>query len=167
MNQNFLERLEAEAACTRLLHAYGRAIDWNDEAGLAQLFWPDATIDLGFFAGNGEEAVIFLMANAAMSERRYHATSNICLQVFGDQALADSCCITHAVAAAEAGSNGWQTFYGRYLDRLERRDGEWRFAERRFLLNFHHVGCAEESPVLANVARAAGLSPDHPLFRFR
>ncbi|MEP6869884.1 MAG: nuclear transport factor 2 family protein, partial [Novosphingobium sp.] len=100
MSQSLMDRLEAEAACTRLLHAYGRAIDWQDEAGLAQLFWPDAMIDLGFFTGSGTEAVGFLMANAATSERRFHATSNILLEINGDVALADSTCITHAVAAA-------------------------------------------------------------------
>lgn len=167
MTQPLLERLEIEAACIRLLHAYGRAVDWQDEVGLAELFWPDAEIDLGFFKGNGEEAVAFLMANAATSERRFHATSNVLLTVAGDLALADSCCITHAVSADDQGQHGWQIFFGRYLDRLERRGGEWRFAERRFVLNFHHSGRDPESPLLAAVPRAAELDPQHPLFRFR
>lgn len=167
MTTQQLDRLEAEAACTRLLHAYGRAIDWLDEDGLARLFWPDASVDLGFFAGNGTQAVAFLLANASTSARRFHATSNILLEVSGDSAFADSCCITHAVGEDEQGQADWQIFFGRYLDRLERRGGEWRFAERRFLLNFHHAGRDAEAAVLAPVPRAAMLSPDHPLFRFR
>lgn len=156
------ERFSIEMACTRLLHAYGRAIDWQDRAGLACLFWPDALVDLGFFKGNGVEAVDFLLANAAQSERRFHATSNIMLHVDGASVLADSCCTTHAT-----GAGNWQLFFGRYLDRLECRDGEWRFAERRFLLNFYHQGTLDEPPPLAAVQRADGLTPDHPLFRFR
>lgn len=167
MTQALLDRIEAEAACTRLLHAYGRTVDWQDEAGLAQLFWPDASIDLGFFKGNAAEAVAFLMANAATSERRFHATSNTLFDITSDQALADSCCITHAVSAGENGQHDWQVFFGRYLDRFERRGGEWRFAERRFLLNFHHTGRDAESPLLAAVPRAAQLDPENSLFRFR
>jgi hypothetical protein len=162
-----IERLLAEAECTRLLHAYGRAIDWQDHEGLARLFWPDALIDLGFFKGNGEEITTFLLANAARSERRFHATSNILLRIEGDGAQADSCSITHAVGDDGAGGLGWQIFFGRYLDRLERRAGEWRFAERRFLLNAHHEGACTEAPLLAAVPRADQFTPDHPMFRFR
>jgi len=167
MAEDATTRLLAEAECTRLLHAYGRAVDWQDREGLALLFWPDAIIDLGFFKGDGEEATSFLLANAALSLRRFHATSNIVLRIDGDIALADSCSITHAVGDDGAGGQGWQLFYGRYLDRLERRAGEWRFAERTFLLNAHHSGTYGDSPLLAAVPRADDFTPHHPLFRFR
>jgi hypothetical protein len=167
MTETSIELLLAEAACTRLLHGYGRAVDWQDRAGLARLFWPDATIDLGFFTGNGAEVTDFLLANAARSERRFHATSNIQLSITDDIALADSCCITHAVGDGGTGGLGWQLFFGRYLDRLERRAGEWRFADRRFLLNAYHAGACNEPPQLATVDRAERFTPDHPLFRFR
>jgi hypothetical protein len=162
-----LERIWAESECTRVLHAYGRAIDWQDREGLAALFWPEARIDLGFFEGDGAEAVEFLLANAARSQRRFHATSNVLLRIEGDSALADSCCVTHALSEGEPGEPGWQLFLGRYLDRLERRGGEWRFIERTFLLNGYHAGAPDEPPFLAGVPRAADLAPDHPLFRFR
>ena len=168
--QNFgngaLERIRAELDCTRLLHAYGRAVDWQDRDGLAGLFWPDARIDLGFFTGGGAEAIEFLLANAARSQRRFHATSNIMLRIDGASAFADSCCMTHAVGELEAGGLGWQLFIGRYIDRIERRGDQWRFAERRFLLNGYHEGALDEPSLLATVQRAAELTPDHPLFRF-
>lgn len=162
-----LARISAELECARLLHAYGRAIDWQDREGLACLFWPDARIDLGFFKGSGAEATDFLLANAARSQRRFHATSNIVLRIEGASAFADSCCVTHAVGEIQAGVAGWQLFLGRYLDRLERRGGEWRFAERRFLLNGYHGGALDEPSPLAPVQRADDLTPEHPLFRFR
>lgn len=162
-----LERICAELDCTRLLHAYGRAIDWQDRDGLASLFWPNARVDLGFFAGDGAEAVEFLLANAARSQRRFHATSNIVLRIDGASALADSCCITHAVGDSGAGDRAWQLFLGRYLDRLERRGGEWRFAERRFVLNGYHDGPLDEPMALAGVPRADAFTPDHSQFRFR
>ena len=162
-----LDRLLAEAACTRLLHAYGRAIDWQDRAGLEKLFWPDANIDLGFFTGDAAQAIDFLMANAARSERRFHATSNSVLRVEGDVALADSCCITHAVGSDGAGGTSCQLFLGRYLDRFEKRGGEWRFAERLFVMNGYHADGYAEALFLEGVLRADGFQPDHTLFRFR
>jgi hypothetical protein len=167
MSETSIAHLLAEAACTRLLHAYGRAIDWQDRDGLTRLFWDDARVDLGFFTGNGAETVDFLLANAARSQRRFHATSNIVLGIEGDVALADSCCITHAVGDDGAGGLGWQLFLGRYFDRLERRDGEWRIAERRFVLNGFDAGACKEPPELGAVDRADNFTPDHPLFRFR
>lgn len=167
MADSVLERILAEAECTRVLYAYGRAVDWQDRDGLDALLWPDAVIDLGFFKGNAEEAIAFLMANAARSERRFHAVSNIVLQIRGDTALSDSCCITHAASDNGEGGSAWQLFLGRYLDRLERRDGEWRIAERVFVLNGYHAGANDEPPFLADVGRAEHFTPDHPLFRFR
>jgi len=167
MADNVLERILAEAECSRVLNAYGRAVDWQDRDGLAALLWPDAVIDLGFFKGNAEEAIAFLMANAARSERRFHAISNVLLQIRGEIALSDSCCITHAITDDGAGGSGWQLFLGRYLDRLERRDGEWRIAERVFVLNGYHAGANDEPPFLADVHRAEHFTPDHKLFRFR
>lgn len=165
--QDRTHQLLAEWECTRLLSAYGRAIDWQDRDGLARLFWSDALIDLGFFTGDAAQAIEFLLANAARSQRRFHATSNTVLSVQGTTAFADSCCITHAVGIDEAGSQGWQLFFGRYLDAFEQREGEWRFVERRFLLNGFHAGGLDEPSPLGGVPRADNFTPDHPLFRFR
>jgi hypothetical protein len=167
MIESGIARLVAESDCTRLIHAYGRAVDWRDDEGLRRLFWPEAVIDLGFFKGNADNAVGFLMDNAARSERRSHSTTNIVLHFDGDSALADSCCATHAVSADGSGARTWQLFLGRYCDRLERRGGEWRFAERTFVLDGFHHGPCDEPPFLAGVARAADLDPGHSLFRFR
>jgi transposase len=37
MSDTSIDRLLAESECTRLLHAYGRAVDWQDAEGLAAL----------------------------------------------------------------------------------------------------------------------------------
>ena len=166
MADKALERILTEAECTRVLHAYGRAVDWQDRDGLGALLWPEAVIDLGFFKGNAEEAIAFLMANAARSKRRFHAVSNIVLRIEGDIALSDSCCTTHAITDDGEGGSGWQLFLGRYLDRLERRDGEWRIAERVFVLNGYHAGANDEPVFLADVHRAEHFTPNHRLFRF-
>lgn len=162
-----LELLLAETACLRLIHRYGRAIDWQDGAELSALFWPDARVDLGFFSGDAAGAVAFLLDNAALSDRRFHLTANSVLHVAGERADADSCAITQAVGTGADGETFQQLFFGRYLDRFERRADEWRFAERRYLLHGHQAGPLVESLLLAGVARAEGLNPGHPLFRSR
>lgn len=167
MNDPRIEQLLDEADCRRLVNAYGRAVDWQDRATLETLFWPEARIDLGFFAGDGAAAVEFLLANAARSDRRFHASSNTVLKIDGERAFGDSCCITYAVAPDGSGGDGWHLFFGRYLDRFERRGGEWRFAERTFVLDGFHTGAYAEPDILGEVIRASGFTPEHPRFRFR
>lgn len=167
MNDPRFEELHSEAACLRLIHAYGRAVDWQDRQALEVLFWPDARIDLGFFRGSGSEAIQYLIPNPPGSKRRFHASSNTVLKIDGDRALGDSCCITHAITSDDADCDSWHLFFGRYLDCFEQRGAEWRFAERTFVLNGFHTGAYNEPAFLDGVTRVDGFTPDHPQFRFR
>jgi hypothetical protein len=57
-------------------------------------------------------------------------------------------------------------FFGRYMDRLERRDGEWRIALRRYLLHGQSSEPYAEASALAQMVKADGLGPGHPLYSF-
>ena len=164
MQDGALQLLLDEAACTRLLMAYGRAADWQDGEALEALFWPDAHIDLGFFKGSGANLPAFMMKNAALSERRFHLTANVHTQVDADMATSDSYAITHAVGADSNGGQVRQIFFGRYLDRFERRNGAWRISERIYILHGHEIAPYQEAGFLDGVLRAEGFGPGHPYF---
>jgi hypothetical protein len=159
-----LWRLVDEADCRRVLMRYGPAVDWRDAVTLEALFWPDADIDLGPFKGQGRDAPAFLLANAGQSLRRCHVTTGVSLRLDGDRAYAESAAITHAVTQNPAGGRVSHAFIGRYLDRLDRRDGVWRIARRRYLLHGAESRPYEESPALAVMTKADGLGPEHPYF---
>lgn len=168
MEAGALQRLLDEADCRALLMRYGPAIDWRDRPALEQLFWPDAEVDLGVFKGSGAEAPAFLIENANQSRRRWHLTSGLSLRIDGDTAYAESYAMTHAVTdgAPDGGAElATHLFVGRYLDRLERRSGEWRIAERRYLLHGYVNEPYADNPALAAMTKADDLSPASPLFR--
>ncbi len=164
MDHQALQRLLDESDCRALLQRYGQAVDWRNRPALEALFWPDAWVDLGFFKGDGADAPGFLIENANQSLRRWHITTSSTLHIEGDTGLADSCAITHAVSRGEDSALVSHLFLGRYIDRLERRRGEWRFAARRYLLQAATSAPYAEDAALATVARAEDLSPAHRLF---
>ena len=67
----------------------------------------------------------------------WHTTPNQLVEVAGDAAWAEHYTISsHRIAADDAGPERDFIVYGRYIDRMERRDGEWRIARRTMLVDF-------------------------------
>jgi len=159
-----LQRLLDEADCRALILRYGPAVDWRDRAVLETLFWPDAEVDLGVFKGRGSEAPDFLMQNTSHSLRRWHVTSSLSLRVEGGCAYAESCAMTHAITGGGEAGMMSHMFIGRYLDRLERRQAEWRIASRRYLLHHQVSEDYVENPAFDGMSKADDLSPAHPFF---
>jgi hypothetical protein len=159
-----LQRLLDEAACRRLLMAYGPALDWRDEATLTRLFWPDAAIDYGFFQGQAKDFIPVLTAMNMLSMRRFHLTAGEVLTHEDWGVLrGQSYGMTQVIAASEGGLSS-TIFYGRYLDRFEQRSGEWRFSARRYLLHGSYTAPYQEGPTLNGLLKAEGLDPGHPWF---
>lgn len=164
MGSTPLQRLLDEADCRALLMRYGPAVDWRDRAVLDTLFWADAEVDLGVFKGSGADAPAFLIENANQSRRRWHLTASLSLSIEDDCAYAESYAMTHAVTDGADGEMASHVFVGRYLDRLERRGGEWRIAARRYLLHGQVSEAYVDNPALAAMTKADDLGPSHPLY---
>lgn len=160
-----LQRLLAESDCRAVLSRYGAALDWQDRESLEHVFWPDAVVDYGFFKGTGADLLPVLLHIATLSLRRFHMTANERIRIEGDTADAQSCIVTQAVSCDENGVLQSSVFYGRFLDGLERRAGEWRIARRVYLQHGAYTGPYEESQFLHHMLNADGLDPEHPLFR--
>ena len=126
-----LERLLAERAIRRRLLEYCRGIDRCDAELVASAYHPDATDDHGSFRGLGVD-----FARYATDALRDHAEAT--LHFLGDSLIdfvADDTAHVETYVHAEhrcAGASGpyLEMFGGRYVDRFERRDGEWRIADR-------------------------------------
>ncbi|MCX2980532.1 nuclear transport factor 2 family protein [Halieaceae bacterium IMCC14734] len=131
-----LQELLDERACEAVLMRYGRTLDWLDQTGQEQCFWPDAEIDYGFFKGSGEEWVPVVMAVEAASERRWHICTGVTVQVQGTNAKSECYGLTVAAAKDDTGVLVDTVFGGRYLDELEKRDGEWRISRRTYIADW-------------------------------
>ncbi len=134
-NGREIQQLLAKQAITEVLHRYSRGVDRRDRAILASVYWPDAHDDHIVFKGSGDALLDYLCA-AVEYLRTAHRISNILIDLDGDNAAACESYVWayHSVPMP----NGTEDviFGGRYLDRFEKRHGEWRIARRKLMLDY-------------------------------
>lgn len=134
--QKTIEELLAEAAIRDVHIRYCRANDRRDEELMRSCFHPDAVIEL--HEPLTVDAFIELGRMVlGMYATTWHNTGNQLVEVDGDAAWAEHYTIsTHRIAASADGPERDFVVSGRYIDRFERRGGEWRIARRRMLVDF-------------------------------
>ncbi|GHE93849.1 hypothetical protein GCM10017786_28300 [Amycolatopsis deserti] len=126
-----LEELSAKQAIADLLLTYCRGIDRCDAALVKEAFWPDAYDNHGADAGPAWEfADRIVAAKLATTEWTTHAVTNHLVEVDGDRAFSEAIVLTFQ---KQTGSDQVNVFCGRYVDRVERRDGTWRIAYRQMI----------------------------------
>jgi hypothetical protein len=137
MEEQIQELLDRKA-CEDVLLRYGRTLDWLDQTGQEECFWPDAVIDYGFFQGTGKDWVPMVMAVEASSARRWHVSTGVMVQVRGSSARSESYGLTVGTTSNEQGQLIDTLFGGRYLDELEKREGQWRISKRTYVADWTH-----------------------------
>ena len=154
-----IDELVSRKNIQEVLTRYCRAIDRCDLELLRSVYWPDGIDDHGTFSGNAMEfCEVVIPALQANFEVTMHAITTVHMDVSGDTA----CCECYVVAfhkfrgdrdkaeqifgsryAAQLGLPDAATmpqqffFGGRYLDRFERRDSEWRIAKRTVVMDWN------------------------------
>ena len=136
--QQQLQELLDQKACEDVLMRYGRTLDWLDQTGQEECFWPDAEIDYGFFQGSGEEWVPVVMAVESSSVRRWHVSTGVTVQVQGDRAKSECYGLSEGTIENEQGELVDTIFGGRYLDEFEKRNGQWRISKRTYIADWIH-----------------------------
>jgi hypothetical protein len=162
--QGLLDR-EAIREC---LYRYCRGIDRADEDALRAAYWEDATDCHG--AWNGDAAGFIDQALRKLREggRRVHQVNNIAIELRGDVAAVESAFLA---LQASASSPRRETFLcGRYVDRFERRRGEWRIAARTVVYDWieerDRPELAQDDPTLFGSRQPNGsAAPSDPIYR--
>jgi hypothetical protein len=122
--QDLLDR-EAIRNC---LYRYCRGIDRADEEALRSAYWPDGTDMHGVYSGSAAGFIAQALPRLRAGGRRVHTISNVLIELHGDVAAVESSFFALQTTAAAPAN---ETFLcGRYADRFERRDGDWRIANR-------------------------------------
>ena len=131
MDQAKLQELLDREAIRDCIYRYCRGIDRADEAALRSAYWPDATDCHGAYKGPAEGFIQVALAVFATGPRNIHQVSNILIQ-FGapDVAAVETCFMALQRAPDKDGVLRQVLLCGRYCDHFEKRDGEWRVAER-------------------------------------
>lgn len=156
--QAFLDR----TAILNTLAVHSRGVDRADAILLGAAYHADATVDYGFFAGPAAQFVPILAGAQKGPLPTLHRTANIDVRVAGDAALSES----YVIAYAED-PEIQRMIFGRYLDRLERRGGEWRIAHRQYVMDGNTnrpttVQRGDPSASLANYLPEGGKGASDP-----
>lgn len=155
-----------QLAIQQVLYRYARGIDRCDETALKSVWWPLAQADYG--EGNVDAIQWSAAVLPALSTmlRTQHFLGNMLIELAGDAATVETYCRAYHEIESEDGPIEMEVG-GRYLDRFERRDGEWRIAHRRYVLDWNRntPSTAQwDSDFYSALARHGMRKPNDPLY---
>lgn len=130
-----MDALIARQGIANALALHSRGVDRADTNLLAAAYHSDATVDYGFFAGAAAELAAMLASAQKAGPVTLHRTSNMWIRVDGDRAVSESYVIAYVASTGEDARQ--RLVGGRYLDRHERRGGEWRLSHRTYVLDWN------------------------------
>ncbi len=150
-----LRRLLDRQAIVDCVHRYARGLDRRDEDLLRSAYHPDAVEDHGQYVGDLDGLVQYLLdVHAPFAGYQRHVTTQN-VDVDGDEAHAESYFLS---TIRVEGSSKIRLTAGRYIDRLERRDGEWAIANRVVSLEWY--GAVEGGGIDPSIQIAPSLDRD-------
>ncbi len=121
-------RLEARAEVLDCVQRYARGIDRRDRELLRSAYHDDAVDDHIGFVGPVEDFIDWALAYHSTQTRHQHYLLNHTAEIDGDQAHAETYYLF--VGTDREPANHMTISGGRYVDRLERRDGRWAIVDR-------------------------------------
>jgi hypothetical protein len=132
-----VQELLDKQALNELLIRYCRGIDRLDKELVLSCYHPDAYDDHGRFKGSPKDFVEQLWSRSATNGVSFieHKLSNVYLDIQGDTAYGESYLAMHQLRDGDLIQG-----FGRFIDRFERRDGEWRISNRRVILEWATPG---------------------------
>jgi hypothetical protein len=142
-----LRYLEDRQAILDCVARHARGCDRHDSALLASVYHPDGIDEHGFSINPGPKYPEWAnAAHSAMSQQSMHnITTHLC-EIEGDTAYAESYSVGLFL---DPDGQTARLIAGRYADRLERRDGQWKIALRRSTVDILMTG---EASLLATDA---------------
>jgi proline racemase len=120
-----LEREQIRECITRL----ARGEDRRNAQMISASYWPDATTDYGMFKGSFSDYLAWVVPGSDAIKNTQHVLGQSVIEIEGKDARAETHVISyHRLAMGDEERD--TCIGGRYLDRLERRAGEWRISAR-------------------------------------
>ena len=131
MDQDRLTELMDREAIRDCIFRYCRGIDRADEAALRGAYWPDAHDCHGAYDGSAEGFIAHALKVFQAGPRNVHQVANILIEFAGpDVAIVESYFNALQRGPDREGTIRQYLLAGRYCDRMEKRNGEWRVADR-------------------------------------
>jgi len=135
-----LDELVAQQEIRDVLIRYTRGIDRMDRELVSSCYWPGAHDDHGAFRGTVEGFVNWVEDVLSYFDTTMHFIGNQLVEVSGETAQAESYCVAYHRRGGRDGEDGHDLVIGlRYVDLMERRDREWRIADRRCVFDWTRI----------------------------
>ena len=132
-----LQRLIDRQEVLDCIHRYARALDRHDDELLRSVFHEDALDNHGRWVGVRDDFVQWANheCHNRLDAHMHHITTHMC-EIEGSVAHTES-----YVLFVHRYKDGATVHVagGRYVDRLEKRDDEWRIAVRRLVLDYRYL----------------------------
>jgi hypothetical protein len=155
-----LARLLAKDAISDAILRFARGADSSDLELMRSAYWPDATDDHGNFSGNALEFTEFAIEVLKRFRVTMHFITNTAITFpAAGQAHAES--YFYAYHEHLPGPHGGPVMVtlvgGRYIDRFEERNGEWRILARVVTMEWseHRPGATLRAETMAQFSRSA------------
>lgn len=157
-HNNALTALLEREQILQCLVRLARGEDRRNAEMITQSYWPDSITDYGVFKGDFQAYLDWVVPGAPQIPVTQHVLGQSYVELEGDSAKVETQVTSyHRVDMGEEHRD--TVIGGRYLDRLEKRDGEWRIAERTMLYDwFQDFG---ESVDWSQGAMGLPFSGDH------
>jgi ketosteroid isomerase-like protein len=122
----FLEELEARTAIEDCLKKFARAVDRQDWQAAREAYHDGAFDDHGFFKGPPDAFLAHIEKLHAVQEHSMHFNTNVLIEFQSrERAFVET-----YVLVLQRYADRRVTASARYLDRFEKRKGEWRVVHR-------------------------------------
>ncbi|HTX27260.1 MAG TPA: nuclear transport factor 2 family protein [Streptosporangiaceae bacterium] len=163
LNEADIRTLLDKAQIHEALMRYSRGVDRGDGELVMSVFAPDATLDYGrgpMAPAALAEGITKMTATGAM-----HFIGNEYVEVDGETAYSETYFISYATVTGEE-APATRSRGGRYLDRFDRRDGEWKITRRVLVDEWSRLD-ELPAPIAPPPGRVGLRSKDDPVYVFR
>lgn len=151
-------------ACAEVIQAWGLARDQGRWSELLATFAPEGEIGVSWFRGSFKDFVERCRQSFAAGTRSKHLIWPSVVRVNGDRAVAESN-IAILVRQTIDGVPVDLTSYGRFFDRLERRE-RWMIVERAAIYEQDRLDPVQPSEAFATMMKNADVERFPPAYRY-
>jgi SnoaL-like domain len=128
-----IANLVAELAISEAITTVQRGPDRGDLALMKSAWHDDAQVIYGFFNGAATQLCEVLMGGPAQPDNiTMHRPSNVWIKINGDRAISES-----YVSVYTRTGDVQSLIGGRYLDRHQLRNDQWRLSHRTYVLDWN------------------------------
>ena len=133
-NAQLVELLDRDAI-TRCVVRLARGEDRRSAALIRSCWWPDARFDYGVHSGDFETYLAWVVPGADAIKDTQHLLGQTHIELDGTSARAETHVFSYHRVDGGAGDRD-TCIGGRYLDRFEQRNSEWRIIDRVMLYDW-------------------------------